>query len=999
VLDDWKGIVGSSDANANSGTSTSGIFFNIVMLRVLNSTGSNVPIQPTFFNDMYNNIACTPTGYLATHQNTCIPSTTLQNVKNSDWCTVNEQTGQACSIAPISGSCTFSSLGSAIAGSFTGGGVNYAEYQCISTGSLSSNYTSLATGSGSYNKNVYPPYGWVISANITGVSNGAVGQSYSLCSSFSCTKNPTQLLGGANSYLEGYAPVGPQLRAVGSCSIIGECNAFETIYSPGFSVNYNNTAVILFPNSTNSNSAHGTDEGLDNWGEILIANINWQNYTNLFSGITNYTCYVKGEENGNQNVCGGKFVNDHYYYTYNSLVDSFTAPIYLLGDPFKYYENLGTSPVLGFANQFYSTYNNGNQGSGSGSPQSQISSQCTQQVQSGSIPTACLGASGTPPTPSLSGLSLGTTTGQLAVPILSTPLLQSSVSGVVLVPYTYSGTLVQNWRDFQLLFGGYGCPGSLPDWPTVTTNKIEYTYQEVPVSSKPTPLAANIEGGDTYIGYRDALGSDIYMPNLSDFGVSLPPQVLFNVSSNRVFGNIYINLTNNKTTNKQTLLNATERLEYVVNTYSIGQYMKFQSISSVPVGPYYGTQYAARLQNKPSTNIATGLNYTQLPSGGSGFVYLNLFNIYKQFVWQSPLNLYINSTAQGLPYGYRRLIYVYQDRFNNTIFMPLDADIAKFTVINMSVIPSINPTNANQTTLQINGTVGYYQFSNSGLVFEPLTGNSLYLYYNTNLNYIDYPPTTDAFHATACAFGSPVNKFIQTLTCNLANPINSPQSATANIVTYSPQYNAQGACNPANVLLPPVNYNCNVYNSGKQCSTGPDGQREYCVGLDSQGDGICTSQVGLIGVVPTNALGYFSTNIVACGIADVNIQANFYGSPPPEPVNATQAPLGMAANVAIPDTGVPLPGTNFQHPTQITFPVDNYTWLNNDTIVQAQIGLWELAYGDIQTLEVIGLISLVGAVIAAKLILESRSKTRRKSVKNRIRKPERTSHRNRRNNK
>ena len=149
-----------------------------------------------------------------------------------------------------------------------------------------------------------------------------------------------------------------------------------------------------------------------------------------------------------------------------------------------------------------------------------------------------------------------------------------------------------------------------------------------------------------------------------------------------------------------------------------------------------------------------------------------------------------------------------------------------------------------------------------------------------------------------------------------------------------------GKCSVATALLPPQNYNCNIYNDANICQQQSQaaGYPEYCVPQDVAGDGVCTSQMGLIGALTTNTMGYFTTNIVACGIANTRIVAQFYGTPPPEPTNAIQSPLGMAADPSVADTGVSLlnPGL---HPSQLTFPVYNWAWIPNDTAISTQIGL------------------------------------------------------------
>ncbi len=78
------------------------------------------------------------------------------------------------------------------------------------------------------------------------------------------------------------------------------------------------------------------------------------------------------------------------------------------------------------------------------------------------------------------------------------------------------------------------------------------------------------------------------------------------------------------------------------------------------------------------------------------------------------------STQPDIPYGYRRLIFVLRDRFNNTLYVPIDADIANQTVIQLNVTPAVNPLNPNSTTININGYAGYYAYNSQGNQFYPL---------------------------------------------------------------------------------------------------------------------------------------------------------------------------------------------------------------------------------------------------------------------------------------
>jgi hypothetical protein len=92
------------------------------------------------------------------------------------------------------------------------------------------------------------------------------------------------------------------------------------------------------------------------------------------------------------------------------------------------------------------------------------------------------------------------------------------------------------------------------------------------------------------------------------------------------------------------------------------------------------------------------------------------------------------------------------------------------------------------------------------------------------------------------------------------------------------------------------------YSSFVSCistsKAGQSGKPQYCVPTDSfSGNGICTSQLGLISNVTTDKNGYFNeSNVTACGSGQVLIKADFYGYPAPEPIEVLQVPLQFTAN-------------------------------------------------------------------------------------------------------
>ena len=52
------------------------------------------------------------------------------------------------------------------------------------------------------------------------------------------------------------------------------------------------------------------------------------------------------------------------------------------------------------------------------------------------------------------------------------------------------------------------------------------------------------------------------------------------------------------------------------------------------------------------------------------------------------MGLNLSNTPQI--YGYNRLLYTYVDRFNNTIYMPVDVDFANTTLLTLDTPSTVN---------------------------------------------------------------------------------------------------------------------------------------------------------------------------------------------------------------------------------------------------------------------------------------------------------------------
>lgn len=899
VLDDWTGSLDS------------GSKFNILVLRAINSTGSDVQINPSVFNDVFSQGTCVvPNGNPNINNNQCY--TGGSNVPPSNACSAS------CTPAPnTSAACGgYSVVGSGEFGTVAPGGY---QYTCVSSAqSLSTTYYGIAS-SNLFPKNVYPPYGWILSATAGGTS---------LCSTCS-----TQAHGS-------YIAVGPMLSSQPPCTSLGSKIAgFFTGCGGGIgmSVDANGTVALLFP-SSNGNFANS---------ELLLARFDAENYTKVVQGTPIYQCYTA--QGGG--LCG----------QYSGL-SNMNPPIFAFGDPFEYLENQGSQKIFSYANQFYSEFTGG-----SGSPTSAIGQSSTCASPFGSFPAPGPCSSGQSTSVSISSV-IGTaptgTVQQTAYSATNVPILQGIVSGRAYVGYKYSYTLTQDWKNFHLESGPTSCSPTIPNYPESSVSTTVYSYtQTFPATS--APMTANVEGGDTYLKYQGA-GNNYYVQNLSDYGLYLSQHILFNVSSNRELGDVYVAEAGPSSDN-YLILNATQQLQYAINTYSEGG-SQFESVSSSQMGPNYGTQYAFGT-SAPAGSMPANLIFQQTLSQPPHFGSVILFNWYKQNVWESPMYLYAPQLL-----GYQRIMYALNDRFDNTIFVPIDADVAHITSLSLNVNTNVSTTNYNQTTLQISGSTGEYAYNGFNSVtinFIPLSGASVYLYYGHDMNYVDSSGNPlSAQNAQLCAFGSPSSPYLTGTypsACNPANPEWQGFQSGAGTVNYATQYASGGACSPPpNSLLYGTKYTCDIYGNqlSATCPSGANGGQAYCYPLSSNGLGVCTTQLGLMGIATTNTLGAFTFNTVACGIGQVTIAAAYYGDSL-QPITITQSSLLSSANTLIPGAQ-DVPGT---------FNGVNYYWIPNQTAAVAEIGLFELSFGEI------GAIALLAAAAAALLILFYRGSSGRKRLR------------------
>lgn len=782
-------------------------------------------------------------------------------------------------------------------------------------------------------------------------------------------------------------------------------------------MNYYYDMALLFPQSLRY--------GATNPGTQLLTDVfNPENYTSSTNDYQLPKCY----SNNPSMQAGGDCT------VFNPVADGIsmpglTPPILPVGNPYQDALGIGsfTTPTLP---QYYSSFF-GNGGGGGGSGGTSVSSSlantksCSTSITSNAYngvpaePTPCQSGASNAALGNIIPLSYNSEANGIIPTYKQNPIgetLNSVIRGYILVPYSYTGSVSQSYalvsvseshsliqgRKPQTPIPTYACPAFSSFAPhSSTTSNYYYSYAQV--DAIPSSMLAQVQSGPTYLVWNNA---SFYQPSLYDNGTDLPAAVQFQVATDRIFGTVYQNSTLGYDTNMQVVQNSLTILNYKLMQHTQpGGYPGYEDINSIDTGTPPASQpqtlwpgsisptdrwplinvltYAAGLNDIFNFTIpANAFNVVNLFGNYQGFQYLDPFSLIYKSSTYTPSRCTIGPCAPQLIYGYQRIIEVFNDKFNNTFYAPIDADIANITVVGINATPAVNPTNANLTTIKVNGTVG---FTNVLGNFIPLQcSNCIYIYYDTNLDYADYNPstsscTTGVGSSTSCTpnsvldvlcalgtNGNPGEIYTVPPDCALEDPASAtspgpshPLYKYAETPTYSPQFNSIGQCSPPpnSLLLQPA-FNCNIYgNDGKKnipaiCGNGADGQRQYCSPIFANGTGICTSQMGLANVVSTSSNGYYSAVITACGYGTARIWSQYYGTPPPEPIGVFQV---NAISLAYINHG---PSRNPYVPYN-TFPEYNYYWTPNATGTSIEIGEFLLSYGDI---------TLIGAVAAAAII-------------------------------
>lgn len=808
----------------------------------------------------------------------------------------------------------------------------------------------------------WKPYGWPLSASI-GLPSSSNSVSY--CVAY-CSKN-----GSSNDLNTGYLPIGPSLGALSQQDEnAGPSNAL------GISSDFNGTLYII---SHSLNSDADLSSNGKPYTELLVLRPNLQNYTKLtFADNSTFNCYI------NISVTNDACIYDEN--TANALGGMY-PPVLGVPSVFGYVESLGGGEeYLNTQDAFSALFP---AGINSLAYNTAVNNEKTNGFSNSSAVNIQTFVNGT--------LSGPTPTNSLPPTYLS-----SKIKGYVINPYNVTYVLNQSWSVtdveatnpyFQTLceglaaglFHGADYVADQPGTSNVTTTKYTYITTQLTSSSA---LNQTIEGGNIYPEYLPQQTS--YIQNLSDGALIISPYINYELFTNRLLGEIYINQTINPAAAAQkpssrsglpVVINATQNFKYlsVNSVQEAGKYGTF---------PAYYTQQAVpdtSTSGNTATNSIIGANcgsscptpYYYKNQYYTGTNHLNFSNLtLTQFFPLSELlertsyldNLVLNISKNTNELGYNRLIYTYVDRFNNTIYQPVDVDFANITQITMNNTVQVSSSNTNQSNITINGKAAYETLNGT----YPLpSGSPIYLYYDGNLGYynITSSPTTNQQKYYTWAINCGFNP--TTKNCQLANPLSTltqkqPNGAQeANAVSYHTNSGSGGntisttsgtscATQPTSLLSLPK-YNCNLFGQFNLSSvqSGSNGQYQYCVPQFPNGTGYFNSQLGLIAIVKTGTNGTFNDSFNTCGVGQNRVTAYYYGSPGPEPIIVNQTALlySGSANEMKPNANVLMNTTEY-----------NYSYAPGQATTQFEIGSYALSFGAVGIVELLVTIAIVIAI-------------------------------------
>ncbi len=552
--------------------------------------------------------------------------------------------------------------------------------------------------------------------------------------------------------------------------------------------------------------------------------------------------------------------------------------------------------------------------------------------------------------------------------------LTTAISGQAIVAYEYKYDTFQWWGPFITTTPQYNCPifGFLPPVFNDPTYKT-YAYALTPFTLSDV-LPSVVQGGPTYLlSTNSQTNSSYYLPTLADTSLYLSQHILFNLTTDRSFGRVYVANSSIRSNNYE-ILNATQQDKYIIQTVHIGNTLTYQAIESNAIGPNYDAKYSDT--GIQATNVPSSFLYNQTLLTSPFITNYVTPTEYTTALYSDRLYLYLPELL-----GYQRIVYAFTDDFNNTIYAPLDVDIVKITSLLLNATPVVNVTNSNKTTLFITGRTGEYSYNgffpnlNGSATFIPLPNASVYLYYNHNINYVGLNTTQDQL----CTFGNPAYPYNTTpfpSNCTLANPNYIGKTQNAGNINYNTQYNSSGFCAPSPNSLLGSTINCNIYGEDNHstlitalCPTGANNNPSYCIPLYLNGSGTCTTQLGLISIVKTNSTGGFNLKVDACGTGEHDIIGQYYGDSE-QPAIADQNALNQSAD----SLSRKLEELN-QNAGDPKFQVLNYHWSPNVSYSPSfQTGSFVLSFGVVSALQ---LVLTIATIVALFLIFNHHRSKRR----------------------
>ncbi|MGC8730499.1 MAG: hypothetical protein ACP5RP_03915 [Candidatus Micrarchaeia archaeon] len=591
VVDDW-----TFQINGNPSA--------ILLLRVFLANNTELPINGTVFNDLgVPTVSCSYGGVPRCFSgSTGVSSVACVNIHNVN---IPKST-------PTCGS-----------GSYTPA--------CSSDGTpyCKPSYTSLMNPS-SNSTEIYPPYGWILSENIS------TGNSYA-------TLDITQILPMLLQVDTPYPPIGPSIPATYKPGVTG-----PDVGDFGFSIGYDGTAAIL---------AHvkGGWASSSPYTELVFFNANLYNYTRLSKmAYSPFKCYVNNSLNGVINYNYGSSSNAGYSLCGQTPVLTYTyAPIAVAPNAFQYATSRGTpndyfsvssslaslcppgSPCSvsqsGASGSGYSgvecishnkltsyatcpidqeglSCTNGGQPSctSTGSVSCGVSGStalctsstlgvyepiCVSGKPSCNIPKCENGNTGSSYSCTISGTP-SCSSGSMECPIVAQPsspqsnnykitpvFINSTLSGYIDRPFNYSYAFsIKDDYDQKIIDSGKSTPSSCSSGYTCDASKIcnwgftqsvssnNYTYY-VDNYYKASSINESVRGGFIYL--ENVAKQNFYNASTSDADLIVSPSLYYYMFTSRGFGEIFVNQTANPANNLNTplVLNASKNVAYYQIVY------------------------------------------------------------------------------------------------------------------------------------------------------------------------------------------------------------------------------------------------------------------------------------------------------------------------------------------------------------------------------------------------------------------------------------------------